>query len=78
MWSKLNQKLVKIFKVEKEQTAEEVIEEIAAFPAGDHDDYVDSTTQALLRFRQGGFVRLQSDEEDEEIPWYRKRKAAYY
>jgi predicted phage terminase large subunit-like protein len=58
--------------------AEEVIEEIAAFPAGDHDDYVDSTTQALLRFRQGGFVRLQSDEEDEEIPWYRKRKAAYY
>ena len=58
--------------------AEEVIEEIAAFPSGDHDDYVDSTTQALLRFRQGGFVRLQSDEEDEEIPWYRKRKAAYY
>jgi predicted phage terminase large subunit-like protein len=58
--------------------AEEVIEEIAAFPAGDHDDYVDSSTQALLRFRQGGFVRLQSDEEDEEIPWYRKRKAAYY
>jgi predicted phage terminase large subunit-like protein len=32
--------------------AEEVIEEIAAFPSGDHDDYVDSTTQALLRFRQ--------------------------
>jgi predicted phage terminase large subunit-like protein len=58
--------------------AEEVIEEIAAFPAGDHDDYVDSTTQALLRFRQGGFVRLQSDEEDEEIPWWKKRKAAYY
>tara|TARA_R100000329_G_scaffold39946_2_gene37402 strand:- start:156 stop:1661 length:1506 start_codon:yes stop_codon:yes gene_type:complete len=58
--------------------AEEVVEEIAAFPAGEHDDYVDSTTQALLRFRQGGFVRLYSDEEDEEIPWWKKRKAAYY
>ena len=58
--------------------AEEVVEEIAAFPAGEHDDYVDSTTQALLRFRQGGFVQLYSDEEDEEIPWWKKRKAAYY
>jgi predicted phage terminase large subunit-like protein len=58
--------------------AEEVIEETASFPAGDHDDYVDSMTQALLRFRRGGFIRLQSDEEDEEIPWYQRRKASYY
>ena len=58
--------------------AEEVIEETASFPAGDHDDYVDSMTQALLRFRKGGFIRLQSDEEDEEIPWYQRRKASYY
>ena len=55
--------------------AEEVIEEFAAFPAGDHDDLVDSSTQALLRFRQGGFLRLNSDEEDE--PHYPKR-ASYY
>ena len=55
--------------------AEEVIEEFAAFPAGEHDDLVDSSTQALLRFRQGGFVRLQSDEEDEPIY---KRTAQYY
>ena len=55
--------------------AREVIEECAAFPAGDHDDLVDSTTQALLRFRQGGFVRLPSDYEDEVL--YRK-KISYY
>ena len=48
--------------------SEEVIEEFAAFPAGDHDDLVDSSTQALLRFRQGGFVRNPSDEEDEWMP----------
>ena len=47
--------------------AEEVIEEFASFPAGDHDDLVDSSTQALLRFRQGGFVRNPSDEEDEQM-----------
>jgi predicted phage terminase large subunit-like protein len=48
--------------------AEEVIEEFASFPAGEHDDLVDSSTQALLRFRQGGFLKLNSDEEDE--PFY--------
>jgi hypothetical protein len=46
------------------------------FPAGDHDDLVDSTTQALLRFRQGGFVKLPSDYEDEEL--YPRRKISYY
>ena len=39
-----------------EQFAQEVIEECASFPYGDHDDLVDSTTQAIMRFRQGGFV----------------------
>ena len=55
--------------------AEEVMEECASFPNGDHDDLVDSTSQALIRFRQGGFVRLDSDEEDEPVI---KRKANYY
>ena len=54
---------------------EMVIEEFASFPVGEHDDLVDSSTQALLRFRQGGFLRLSTDEEDEPI--YQKR-AAYY
>jgi predicted phage terminase large subunit-like protein len=55
--------------------AEEVMEEMAAFPNSDHDDLVDSTTQALIRFRKGGFIRLESDEPDE--PVYRKRVAYY-
>ena len=56
--------------------AEEVIEEFAGFPNMAHDDLVDSTTQALLRFRQGGFVPLYSDEEDE--PLEHGRIADYY
>ena len=55
--------------------AEEVIEEVASFSAGEHDDLVDSSTQALLRFRQGGFLRLGSDEDEE--PFY-SRRAEYY
>jgi predicted phage terminase large subunit-like protein len=55
--------------------AEEVIEEFASFPAGEHDDYVDSSTQALMRFRKGGFVSLQSDALEEPI--YRRKKEYY-
>jgi len=55
--------------------AEEVMEECASFPNGEHDDLVDSTSQALLRFRQGGFIRLNSDEEDKFMP---RKKVAYY
>lgn len=56
--------------------ADEVIEQCASFPNGDHDDLVDSTSQALLRFRQGGFLRLKTDEPDEIKPF--KRKVEYY
>ena len=56
--------------------AEETMEEFAGFPNMEHDDLVDSTTQALLRFRQGGFVSLHSDEEDE--PLEHNRTANYY
>jgi predicted phage terminase large subunit-like protein len=55
--------------------AEEVMEECASFPNGEHDDLVDSTSQALIRFRQGGFIRLDTDEPDEPVF---KRKTAYY
>ena len=44
--------------LQDEKFAEEVIEECAAFPHGEYDDYVDSTTQAVLRYRQGGFLTL--------------------
>jgi len=56
--------------------ADELIEEMAAFPNSDHDDLVDSTTQALIRFRKGGFLRLNTDEEDEPLRF--RRKMAYY
>ena len=57
--------------------AREVIEEMAAFPVGEHDDFVDTTTQALLRFRQGGFISLDTDERDEpEV--FRRKTHAYY
>ena len=49
-----------------ERWAEEVIEECAAFPNGEHDDLVDSTTQALMRYRQGNFVQLPTDYHDDE------------
>tara|TARA_R110002167_G_scaffold8986_1_gene41198 strand:- start:1610 stop:3094 length:1485 start_codon:yes stop_codon:yes gene_type:complete len=56
--------------------AEEVVEEFASFPSGEHDDLVDSSTQALIRFRQGGFVPLASDDRDEED--FAPIKADYY
>jgi len=47
--------------------AEEVVEECAAFPYGDNDDLVDSMTQAVMRFRQGGFIDHPEDYRDEPV-----------
>ena len=59
--------------------AKEVIEECNDFPSGANDDLVDSTTLALLRFRQGGFIRLDTDEpEDNFVKKMFRKKAAYY
>ncbi len=58
-----------------EQFAEEMIEECASFPYGDHDDLVDSMTMAIMRFRQGGFLPHPEDYEDEIKP---TRKREYY
>ena len=55
--------------------AEEVIEECAAFPYGDHDDLVDSTTQAIMRFRQGGLIDHPEDYVDVKAE---KPKRVYY
>jgi len=60
----------------RKRWADEVIEEIAGFPYSDNDDLTDSTTQALIRFRKGGFIRLQTDEPEEPI--YFRRKVGYY
>ena len=62
----------------RKRWAEEVVEELAAFPNSDHDDLVDSTTQALIRFRKGGFIRLQTDEEDEQKYFKSRRPVSYY
>ena len=55
----------KIYYPADKRWAEEVIEECAAFPYGEYDDLVDSTTQALMRFRQGSFINLPDDYQDE-------------
>ncbi len=58
--------------------AEEVVEEIAGFPFMAHDDLVDTTTMALMRFRQGGFIRLPSDEPEETRYFKSRRRGGYY
>lgn len=58
--------------------AKEVIEECNDFPSGTNDDLVDSTTLALLRFRQGGFIRLPNDEPEDDLLYKYRKKAAYY
>ena len=58
-----------------QEFAQEMVEEVAAFPYGDHDDLVDSMTQALMRFRQGGLIRHPEDYKDEDQP---KRKKKFY
>ena len=57
--------------------AEELVDEVAAFPSGEHDDLVDATTLALMRFRAGGFLRLPSDE-PEDIKWFKSSKGGKF
>jgi predicted phage terminase large subunit-like protein len=57
---------------------EELVEEVASFPSGEHDDLVDSMTQAIMRFRRGGFLRLESDEPDPIKYFKSKRNAGFY
>lgn len=57
--------------------AHEVIDQVAEFPNSDHDEYVDCTSQMLMRFRAGGLIRLESDFKDEPQE-FRRRSKAYY
>ena len=57
--------------------AARTVEEILAFPAGEHDDEVDAMTLALMRIRKGGLLRLSTDHEDNDI-FSRPRRAAFY
>ena len=56
--------------------AEEVVDEVASFPAGEHDDYVDTVSLALMRFRRGGYIRTDMDEA-EDVPTFRRKKVYY-
>ena len=60
-----------------EKFSEEVIEEVASFPNGEHDDFCDSMTMALIRFREGGLVSLE-EEEDEIYTPHMNRRREYY
>jgi len=53
------------------------MEECASFPNGEHDDLADSMTQAILRFRQGGFITTPTDYDDDDEYTYSKRKEYY-
>jgi predicted phage terminase large subunit-like protein len=57
--------------------AEEVIDEVASFPSGEYDDYVDSVSLALMRFRRGGYIKALLDEEDEP-KFFKRRMEPYY
>jgi len=50
------------------ECCEELVEECAAFPNGNNDDQVDVTTMALQRFRQGNFIALDTDDNEESEP----------
>jgi predicted phage terminase large subunit-like protein len=57
--------------------ADELIDEVASFPSGRHDDFVDCVSLALMRFRQGGFIGTTKDEEEESLPRYRSSRGYY-
>lgn len=57
--------------------AQEVVDQVAEFPNGEHDEFVDCTSQALMRFRQGGLIRLDSDAWKDEKN-FRPPKREYY
>jgi predicted phage terminase large subunit-like protein len=56
--------------------ADELIDQMASFPNAAHDDLVDTAVMAVTRFRQGGFLRLESDQRDEPVGFRSKR--TYY
>ena len=60
--------------------ADDVIEEVAAFPAGQHDDYADTVSMAMSRFRKGGFIttNLDEPEPEQEFKGRGSRRNAYY
>lgn len=65
-----------VYAPKEKRWAQEVIEECAAFPAGEHDDFVDTVVMAVYRFRQGGWLLNEADDWGDEIQ--QRRKPTYY
>jgi len=57
--------------------ADEVIDEVASFPNSEHDDLTDTVSLALMRFRNGGFIKTDLDEPD-DIQYFKQRRSGYY
>lgn len=64
--------------VPRTRWAEELVDEVASFPSGEHDDFVDNFSLALARFRQGGYLNLPSDQQDPVQYFKSNRGKAYY
>jgi predicted phage terminase large subunit-like protein len=58
--------------------AEEVIDEVAEFPAGSHDDFVDTVSMAMHRFRRGGYISTTLDADDEPLYFKSRKQQGYY
>lgn len=57
--------------------AEETVDEILAFPSGEHDDDVDTATLCLMRIRKGGYLPLHTDKHEPEYNLGGRRKSYY-
>jgi predicted phage terminase large subunit-like protein len=64
--------------VPRTRWAEELVDEIAEFPSGEHDDLVDATTLALMRFRQGGFFAYLAMSQKKSTYFRSRRKERFY
>lgn len=67
-----------VFAPKEKRWAQEVIEECAAFPAGEHDDFLDTVVMAVQRFRQGGWLINDNDDWEDEAEALRSRRRSYY
>lgn len=57
--------------------AKDVIDEMEKFPAGEHDDRVDCTTQALIYLKDSGFLTLEAVDDMEEEYWEKPKTNPY-
>jgi predicted phage terminase large subunit-like protein len=61
-----------------ERWSETVAQEIAEFPNGLYDDYVDTCSMCLLRLRRGGVLETINDDEMPPVEETAFREVAYY